>query len=78
MPDFDTEKAIDLMLSGASPEQAVATMIQDPGEAHADWVTDPGGDLTNIPDPACIARHLAGIANPTREDLAHAIAQCSG
>jgi hypothetical protein len=30
----------------------------------------------NAPDPQCVASKLAGIANPTVEDIQRAVAQC--
>jgi hypothetical protein len=41
------------------------------------FIVQPGGSLSKIPDPACVARHLEGKTPITRQDIERALDACS-
>lgn len=80
MRTFDRELAIKLILDGIPSAAAIAAAsswseaLDDFGLQY--WMK-PAGRLGEIPDPACVAKHLEGIARPKREDVERALNECS-
>ena len=76
MGDFNREAAVELILGGMAPEVAVLVAQRSEGPRIA-WIVEPTRGLGNTPDPACVARELGGIKDPTRQDVERALDICS-
>lgn len=77
MGDFNREMVIELILNGVPPEAAVAAAGAS-DDLNLRWIVAPTGSLGDTPDPSCVAYHLRGIGEPTREDIERALDLCSG